>query len=82
MGGSGALLHELARLTTRRRFVFAGVVMLLFGVASMFARRGELLMLAGVDGVVQHSGSMLWLTELDGAGTIFLIGELLIGHTR
>ncbi|HAL29561.1 MAG TPA: hypothetical protein DCP20_02450 [Coriobacteriia bacterium] len=81
MRGPGALLHELARLTTRRRFVLAGVVMLLFGVASMFARRGELLMLAGVDGVVQHSGSMLWLTELDGAGTFFLIWPMIIGGT-
>lgn len=81
MGGPGMLRHELARLTTRRRFVFAGVVMLLFGVASMLARRGELLMLPGVDGGLRHSGSMLWLTELDGAGSFFLIWPMIIGGT-
>jgi len=81
MGNLGALRHELVRLMARRRFVLAGLAMLVFGVASMISRSTGLLSVQGVDGWVTYTGTMLWLTEVDGAGTFFLAWPLIIGGT-
>lgn len=81
MGGLGALRHEIVRLMTRWRFLLAGVMMLLVGVVSMFARKDGLISGPGTEGFVPFSGSMLWLTEIDGAGMFFLAWPLIIGGT-
>ncbi|MBN2247988.1 MAG: hypothetical protein JW733_04750 [Coriobacteriia bacterium] len=81
MRGFGALRHEIVRLMTRRRFVLAGLVMLLAGISSMAVRHDGLVSAPGIGGFIRNSGSMLWLTEIDGAGTFFLAWPLVIGGT-
>ncbi|MHB1135590.1 MAG: hypothetical protein ACYC1X_02210 [Coriobacteriia bacterium] len=81
MGELGALRHEAVRIMTRGRFVLAGLVMLLVGVASMVVRKDGLLSGPGIEGAIGYTASMLWLTEIDGAGTFFLAWPLIIGGT-
>ncbi|MHB1016489.1 MAG: hypothetical protein ACYC2X_01170 [Coriobacteriia bacterium] len=81
MGGIGGLRHEVVRLVSRRRFMLAGLVMLIFGIVSMVVRASGLVTGSGTAGLVAYSGSMLWLTEVDSAGAFFLAWPLLIGGT-
>lgn len=77
----GALLHELARVASRRRFAVAGVAMLLVGLGAIASRRTGLVSAAGTGGMVPYSGSMLWLSGLDEASVMFIAWPLVIGGT-
>ncbi|MDY0339591.1 MAG: hypothetical protein RBS17_00055 [Coriobacteriia bacterium] len=81
MGVGGSLRHELARLMTRRRFMLAGAVMLVAGVASMIVTRGSFISLPDIDRSIEYTGSMLWLTQIDQTGFFFLAWPLVIGGT-